>query len=493
MQLFDYRKLGASIESSSKAMDNIQQNYQQLSELLSFSGTPLNQNLSLHLEKQQPPPPIMTPPSSPPSATENLLSTAENNALPKKFRGLMPSDFGIVYIDPVSGKKRVQCNVCFKTFCDKGALKIHFSAVHLKEMHKCTVEGCIMMFSSRRSRNRHSANPNPKLHSPYLRRKISTYDGRSFRYPMYNGPIIPNKFNSFNPLISMTRDMLQNGSNNSNVFSSCNNDNNQYGQNNMFENRYNSEQHSFPSSIQNYEKNSFSDSKSICSPMSLNSSPASSPRSTTNDTKFDFNSIDTMMMNSLTYSKTISMKRKRKSQNPIRYESQMARTSHEHETYETTQDKPLPLLKRKRLDLREMEKMSNLTDRTAPNGNTISTEIIIDDSNDEVLDLSVKARSNVQSRKEQNDIDQECKNQRSSSRSSSACDDVLEQPPSSFPAGKPFLEPQNFLELPGNPMQQYSELSNWLLNAVRQTHLKSLLMNHKQFKQPQQPVVASAS
>ena len=51
-----------------------------------------------------------------------------------------------------------------KTFCDKGALKIHFSAVHLREMHKCTVQGCNMVFSSRRSRNRHSANPNPKLH-----------------------------------------------------------------------------------------------------------------------------------------------------------------------------------------------------------------------------------------------------------------------------------------------------------------------------------------
>ena len=35
----------------------------------------------------------------------------------------------------------MQCNVCLKTFCDKGALKIHFSAVHLREMHKCSVEG----------------------------------------------------------------------------------------------------------------------------------------------------------------------------------------------------------------------------------------------------------------------------------------------------------------------------------------------------------------
>ncbi|XP_035706919.1 probable serine/threonine-protein kinase DDB_G0272282 isoform X3 [Folsomia candida] len=84
-----------------------------------------------------------------------------------------------------AGKRRVQCSVCLKTFCDKGALKIHFSAVHLREMHKCTVAGCNMMFSSRRSRNRHSANPNPKLHSPHLRRKISPHDGRSSQ-PLIN-------------------------------------------------------------------------------------------------------------------------------------------------------------------------------------------------------------------------------------------------------------------------------------------------------------------
>ncbi|KAJ2949642.1 hypothetical protein O0L34_g15567 [Tuta absoluta] len=91
----------------------------------------------------------------------------------------IPLNLGTHFINPATGKKRVQCNVCLKTFCDKGALKIHFSAVHLREMHKCTVEGCSMMFSSRRSRNRHSANPNPKLHSPHLRRKISPHDGRS--------------------------------------------------------------------------------------------------------------------------------------------------------------------------------------------------------------------------------------------------------------------------------------------------------------------------
>ena len=58
---------------------------------------------------------------------------------------------------------------------------ISFSS--FREMHKCSVDGCNMMFSSRRSRNRHSANPNPKLHTPHLRRKISPHDGRSHQGP----------------------------------------------------------------------------------------------------------------------------------------------------------------------------------------------------------------------------------------------------------------------------------------------------------------------
>ncbi|OWA52948.1 putative Zinc finger protein basonuclin-1 [Hypsibius exemplaris] len=64
-----------------------------------------------------------------------------------------------------SPARRVHCEVCKKSFCDKGALKIHYSAVHLKEMHRCTTKGCNMMFSSRRSRNRHAMNSNPRLHS----------------------------------------------------------------------------------------------------------------------------------------------------------------------------------------------------------------------------------------------------------------------------------------------------------------------------------------
>ncbi len=69
------------------------------------------------------------------------------------------------HIGSSSNKARVSCSACAKTFYDKGTLKIHFNAVHLKIKHRCTVDGCNMMFSSLRSRNRHSANPNPRLHA----------------------------------------------------------------------------------------------------------------------------------------------------------------------------------------------------------------------------------------------------------------------------------------------------------------------------------------
>lgn len=64
-------------------------------------------------------------------------------------------------------KSRVSCGSCRKTFYDRGTLKIHYNAVHLKIKHRCTVEGCDMLFSSLRSRNRHSANPNPRLHNTH--------------------------------------------------------------------------------------------------------------------------------------------------------------------------------------------------------------------------------------------------------------------------------------------------------------------------------------
>jgi len=117
--------------------------------------------------------------ASPPLSPPKLHSAPPPRpSIPVSLSSTSPPVLPTTLVNPITGKRRVQCAVCLKTFCDKGALKIHFSAVHLREMHKCTVKGCTMMFSSRRSRNRHSANPNPKLHSPYSRRKISPNDGR---------------------------------------------------------------------------------------------------------------------------------------------------------------------------------------------------------------------------------------------------------------------------------------------------------------------------
>uniref|UniRef100_A0A7E4UYR2 C2H2-type domain-containing protein n=1 Tax=Panagrellus redivivus TaxID=6233 RepID=A0A7E4UYR2_PANRE len=90
---------------------------------------------------------------------QNASSTSQTS------KPLVPSQSNVQKPRTKPSKKRVACPECQKTFCDKGALKIHTSAVHLKEMHKCTIRGCEMLFSSRRSRNRHSANQNPKLHT----------------------------------------------------------------------------------------------------------------------------------------------------------------------------------------------------------------------------------------------------------------------------------------------------------------------------------------
>ncbi|KAL2079375.1 hypothetical protein ACEWY4_025119 [Coilia grayii] len=67
--------------------------------------------------------------------------------------------------ESVKRQRTISCSACAKTFYDKGTLKIHYNAVHLKIKHGCTVPGCTALFSSLRSRNRHSANPNPRLHS----------------------------------------------------------------------------------------------------------------------------------------------------------------------------------------------------------------------------------------------------------------------------------------------------------------------------------------
>lgn len=61
----------------------------------------------------------------------------------------------------------IMCNICHKMYSNKGTLRVHYKTVHLREMHKCKVPGCNMMFSSVRSRNRHSQNPNLHKNIPF--------------------------------------------------------------------------------------------------------------------------------------------------------------------------------------------------------------------------------------------------------------------------------------------------------------------------------------
>lgn len=59
-----------------------------------------------------------------------------------------------------SANSPIMCNICQKLYSNKGTFRAHYKTVHLRQLHKCKVFGCNTMFSSVRSRNRHSQNPN---------------------------------------------------------------------------------------------------------------------------------------------------------------------------------------------------------------------------------------------------------------------------------------------------------------------------------------------
>uniref|UniRef100_H3A2L7 Basonuclin zinc finger protein 2 n=2 Tax=Latimeria chalumnae TaxID=7897 RepID=H3A2L7_LATCH len=108
-------------------------------------------------------PDSVSPLQSPAPVSELVKTETKNNSFSSSRMHKMRR------VGSTSRKGRVFCNACGKTFYDKGTLKIHYNAVHLKIKHRCTIDGCNMVFSSLRSRNRHSANPNPRLHMPMLR------------------------------------------------------------------------------------------------------------------------------------------------------------------------------------------------------------------------------------------------------------------------------------------------------------------------------------
>ncbi|XP_051518198.1 zinc finger protein basonuclin-1 [Myxocyprinus asiaticus] len=108
-------------------------------------------------------------------------------------------------------KGRVSCSTCAKTFYDKGTLKIHFNGVHLKIKHRCTIEGCNMMFSSLRSRNRHSANPNPRLHAS------AQHTVQLSIQPRHSKMFVAQPFTNTTPPVSMSTCLLVSTANNNTV------------------------------------------------------------------------------------------------------------------------------------------------------------------------------------------------------------------------------------------------------------------------------------
>ncbi|XP_077989419.1 zinc finger protein basonuclin-2-like [Glandiceps talaboti] len=136
------------------------------------------------------PSPVVSAAPSPQSADETpkrymLCSTDRPNShssyLSMKLKHLRKSaqpkkKFLIPFTINTSGPKQVTCNLCNKAFYNKGTWKIHYSSVHLKQKYKCTIEGCNMLFSSLRSRNRHSSNPNPKIHSAIPKQRVQISD-----------------------------------------------------------------------------------------------------------------------------------------------------------------------------------------------------------------------------------------------------------------------------------------------------------------------------
>lgn len=85
-------------------------------------------------------------------------------------------------VNPKTGQFRPQCSICMKIFCNNYGLKVHYNAIHLKKLFKCTVQGCVIKFSCRRSMTRHITNKNPSVH--YIPKEHSDDDEMLNAHPM---------------------------------------------------------------------------------------------------------------------------------------------------------------------------------------------------------------------------------------------------------------------------------------------------------------------
>lgn len=100
---------------------------------------------------------------------EEVNSEGEHMERARQFQGEHAGGEGAEHFVHSSGGSNpgILCNICHKMYSNKGTLRVHYKTVHLQEMHKCKIPGCNMVFSSVRSRNRHSQNPNLHKNMPF--------------------------------------------------------------------------------------------------------------------------------------------------------------------------------------------------------------------------------------------------------------------------------------------------------------------------------------
>lgn len=86
---------------------------------------------------------------------------------------------------PVDKENPKRCVECGQEFSNHFDVKHHYQNVHLRMMHKCTVEGCNAGFPSKRSRDRHSSNLN--LHRKLLSTSSSEDLQQQQQPPVFGG------------------------------------------------------------------------------------------------------------------------------------------------------------------------------------------------------------------------------------------------------------------------------------------------------------------
>lgn len=334
-----------------------------------------------------------------------------------------------------------------------------------------------MMFSSRRSRNRHSANPNPKLHSPYLRRKISAYDGRSLRASSYNGPMLPPELAgpgmlpaaAVNPMMALSLNMLRRDPN----FGAALNQPNPYMASSTIStsSAMSSPKSSSRSSIANDEEQ-----QKFCSKLNSMRGTSITPPLTPPIGDDENTTATRAMESAMSYSKSMSMKRKRKNENPIRYGVQQQHNEMHNDTTPLDFMNNEQFLEHHATKLRRFHEDAAVADlpldcsRSGTSTNTpISNESIHDE--DMVLDLSVnkakRSGKKAAAGNSQTHVEQLVNNVQSES--------TTPPPPSAPISASP-------APLADDNLQRKHDISNWILNAVRQTQLNTLL--YSQMKMP---------